>query len=162
MTLMSTAATLGIAAALAFGLWLLVFAAFAVATRARSPEPAPPTLDLPGDEPPAVVNMLTNGWAVGREAVPATLLDLAARKVLAIEELGPDNFVVRVGSRTPPPLTPYEEQVLRHVLGLEIGGIVPCQALNVSVVTRVTRDRCGRTSQRPSSSLSAGAGPEPS
>src|SRR5207237_7418435 len=82
---MTDAATLGIAAAIALGVWLVVLFVLAVATRAREPDPAPATMDLGGDESPAVVNLLTNGWAVGQEAVPATLLDLAARKVVSIE-----------------------------------------------------------------------------
>ena len=102
---MSTAATLGVAAGIALAAWLLLLAAFAVATRARDPRPAPATMDLPDQTPPAVVNLLTNGWAVGREAVPATLLDLAARKVVTIEEIGPERFVVRVPRSEPSGLT---------------------------------------------------------
>ena len=37
---MSTAATLGIAAGIALAAWLVLLAAFAVATRARDPRPA--------------------------------------------------------------------------------------------------------------------------
>ena len=86
-------------------------------------------MELGGDEPPAVVNLITNGWAVGQEAVPATLLDLAARKVVAIERAGPDRYVVRVPPSRPTGLTSYEQQVDDHVRGLESDGIVPCEAL---------------------------------
>jgi len=50
---------------------------------ARTPRPGPQLLELPGEESPAVVAMLTDDWEVGREAVPATLIDLAARKIVA-------------------------------------------------------------------------------
>jgi hypothetical protein len=126
------AARLGIAAAVALVAWLALLGLFAVATRARTPHAGPEVLELPGDEPPAVVAMLTDDWEVGREAVPATLIDLAARKIVAIEEVGPDRFVVRLrpASATPAGLTPYEDQVLTHVRGLAgADGTVPCEAL---------------------------------
>src|SRR3954447_9268260 len=126
---MSTAATLGIAAVIALGVWLVVLGALAVATRAREPNAAAPTMELGGDESPGVVNLVTNGWAVGKEAVPATLIDLAARKIAAFERVGPERYAVRVPSRRPPELTPYETQVYDHVDGLASGGIVPCEAL---------------------------------
>lgn len=126
---MTDAATLGIAAAIALGVWLAALAVLAVATRAREPESAPATMELGGDESPGVVNLVTNGWAVGKEAVPATLIDLAARKIVAFERAGPEQFVVRVPDRAHPELTAYEGQVYDHVRGLASGGIVPCEAL---------------------------------
>lgn len=123
----------GIAAAIALGAWLLLLGVLAAATRARTPGAGPEALDLPGDEPPAVVAMLTDGWEVGHEAVPATLIDLAARKIVAIEGVGLDRFVVRLrpaAAAPPVDLTPYEEQVLRHVRNLaSADGTVPCEAL---------------------------------
>jgi Predicted membrane protein (DUF2207) len=126
---MTNAATLGIAAGVALGVWLAVLAVLAVATRAREPHAAPATMELGGDESPAVVNLITNDWAVGKAAVPATLIDLAARKVVAFERVGPERFVVRIPARRPPELTPYEAQVYDHVSGLASGGVVPCEAL---------------------------------
>jgi hypothetical protein len=126
------AARFGIAAGVALAAWLVLLGLLAVATRARTPDPGPAVLELPGEEPPAVVAMLTDGWEVGREAVPATLIDLAARKVLAIEGIGLDRFVVRLrpASATPADLAPYEEQVLDHVRRLASGdGSVPGEAL---------------------------------
>ena len=130
LTRAETAARLGIGAAAALGAWLLLLGLFAVATRARRPDPGPEAMDLPGDEPPAVVCMLADGWDVGREAVPATLLDLAARKFVAIEPAGLDRFVVRLRAAAKGDLTPYEEQVLDHVRRLaSANGTVPCEAL---------------------------------
>jgi hypothetical protein len=126
---MTDAATLGIAAAIALGVWLVVLGVLAVATRAREPHSAAATMDLAGDESPAVVNLITNDWAVGKAAVPATLIDLAARKVVAFERVGPEQFAVRIPSRPPAELAPYETQVYDHVRGLASGGVVPCAAL---------------------------------
>jgi hypothetical protein len=121
----------GIAAGIALAAWLLLLGLFAIATRARTPNPGPEALELPGDEPPAVVAMLTDGWEVGHEAVPATLIDLAARKIVAIEGVGPERFVVRLrANASTAGLTFYEQQVLTHVRGLaSADGTVPCEAL---------------------------------
>jgi len=45
-------------------------------------------MDL-GEEPPAVVDLLTNDWRVTPDAIPATLLDLAARGFVDLDQLGP-------------------------------------------------------------------------
>ncbi|MGH9266369.1 MAG: hypothetical protein ACRD1D_16920 [Acidimicrobiales bacterium] len=107
----------GIGAAVALAAWLLLLGLFAMATRARRPDPGPRVLEPGGDEPPAVVNLLAEGWALGHEAVPATLLDLAARKLVTIDSAGFDRFVLRVrtGPQAGAELTPYEQQVLDHV-----------------------------------------------
>jgi hypothetical protein len=75
-------------------LWVLLLAA-AFATRARGVDPGPATMEL-GEEPPAVVDLLTNDWRVTADAVPATLLDLAARDHLDLEQYGPGRTVCRV------------------------------------------------------------------
>ena len=49
------------------------------------PPVGPRTLDL-GAEPPAVASFLVHGFRVTDDAVPATLIDLAARNVVDIEE----------------------------------------------------------------------------
>jgi hypothetical protein len=41
-----------------------------------------------GEEPPTVVDLLTNDWRVTADAIPATLLDLAARGYLDLEQYG--------------------------------------------------------------------------
>ena len=126
------AARFGLAAGVAVAAWLVLLGLLAVATRARTPDPGPAVVELPGEESPAVVAMLTDGWEVGREAVPATLIDLAARKVLAIEGVGLDRFVVRLrpAPATRSDLAPYEDQVLDHVRRLASSdGTVPGEAL---------------------------------
>ncbi len=119
---------LAVLGAVALAAWCLVLFALAVATRPRLPDPGPNTIEL-GPESPAVVNLLTSRWQLGREAVPATLLDLAGRRVVDIDEIEPDRFVVRLKSTMPANLTDYERLVFEHVQGLAANGVVPCEAL---------------------------------
>jgi hypothetical protein len=123
------AAGLAVAAAATLAVWCALFAVLALASRPRLPDAAPAAQDLPGREPPAVVGFLVNRWELGRETVPATLLDLATKGAVALEQVAPDRFVCRVRQTVPAGLTAYEEQVLDHVRGLASGGVVPCEAL---------------------------------
>ena len=72
-----------LAAALVGGA-LLLMALVAVATSPARPTPGDATMEL-GPEPPALVDLLTDDFEVTAEAVPATLLDLAARGWLKLE-----------------------------------------------------------------------------
>ena len=73
-------------------LWVLAYGALYAWTEPRRVPAGPGTLDLVGPEPPAVVNLVTQDWELGHEAVPATLLDLAARKHLVIDQVGDDTW----------------------------------------------------------------------
>src|SRR5579859_2582035 len=95
--------------------------------RPATPEVGPRTLDL-GPEPPAVVNFLTHGFTVTPDAVPATLLDLAARGVVKLEHRGPDEFVCRPGPE-PAGLASFEQRVLSLLRDRMSGGVVPPGAL---------------------------------
>src|SRR5436853_4254203 len=123
------ALALAIAAAIALGVWLLVLVVLALVTRPDLPAATAATSELGGKESPAVAGFLVNRWEVGREAVPATLLDLAARKVVDIDQVAPDRFVCRLrssatasatasassaASAATPGLTDYARQVLDH------------------------------------------------
>jgi hypothetical protein len=101
----------------------------------RRVRPGPAILEVQDDEPPAVVNLITTDWDLGHEAIPATLIDLAARRHLEIDLVGGRTFVrVRrnpVGVRGGD-LTRYEEMVLGHVrrlAGHTPDGRVPAEAL---------------------------------
>lgn len=113
-------------------LWLLLAGVLWFASRPRFPDPAPATTDL-GAEPPAVANMLVNRWNLTRLAMPATLIDLAARRVLGIEDYAGGRHVVRIRSNQPEgePLTPYEEQVVELVRTRATGGSAPVEALDL-------------------------------
>ncbi|MGH9223568.1 MAG: DUF2207 family protein [Acidimicrobiales bacterium] len=131
------AAALGIAAVVALAVWLVVLAVLVLATRPDLPPAAAAGSEFGGDESPAVVSLLVNRWELGHEAVPATLLDLAARKALSVDQVAPGRFVVRLRSSVPPGLSDYERQVLDHVRSLASEGgvrgpnamVVPAEAL---------------------------------
>lgn len=113
--------------------WFVLFGVCAAITEPRRVDPGARTLDLGGHEPPAVVNLVSCDWRLGQESLPATLLDLAARKRLAIDQAGEQTFVrVRTHHNDDTPLTSYEQMVLDHVRRLagESGdGTVPAEAL---------------------------------
>jgi hypothetical protein len=92
-------------------LWVLLLLGVAFAARARGVDPGPATMEL-GDEPPAVVDLLTNDWRVTADALPATLLDLAARDYLDLEQHGPGGTVCRVRRTSGEGLEAYERMVL--------------------------------------------------
>lgn len=108
--------------------WFAILGVIALGKRPNRPEPGPETTDL-GDEPPAVVNLLASGFRVTTEAVPATLLDLAARGHVLIELVPGGRDLIRLRPRRDEQLTPYEEQVLSHVEAVAEGGIVPAAAI---------------------------------
>jgi len=121
-----------VAAGIAAAVSGVVFAMRWIASFPKQPDPGPETGDL-GPEPPALVNLLVNRFEVGRAAVPATLVDLAARRVLGLEQVGAERVVVRIRSRSdaPPGLTPYEQQVLDTVRTDATGGSAPIEAIDL-------------------------------
>jgi len=119
-----TAAVVGLS-----GAWLVAVGLVDVVRRPAEPEAESPTLDL-GPESPAVANFLTHDFAVTAEAVPATLLDLAARGVVELEQRGFGNYVCRLDRSADSSLLPYERRVLELLQERESGGIVPAAALS--------------------------------
>jgi hypothetical protein len=120
------AASLGLFAG-AYGIAMLL-------TRPARPRAAAPTPDL-GEEPPAVVNLLANRWRLTEDAAEATLLDLAARRLIELRQPANDPAHTTVHLTDDPPeaemaaLTPYERIVLARVRALAVGGVVPVTAL---------------------------------
>ena len=109
---------------------LLVLAAVWASTRPPRPEPGPSTMDL-GTETPALVDLLTGGFRVEADAVPATAVDLAARRWLDIEEVTGGNVVLRVRREGRGELAPYEDRVRRHVERQAVDGVAPAAALTL-------------------------------
>ena len=111
--------------------WGLLFAGLTTATRPRPVRPGPAGLELGGDEPPAVVNLLANGWQMTEDALAATLLDLSARDMIDLVQQGPEaeRTVCVIREPAAPHLLPYERRVYDRVAGLAQGGVVPVQAL---------------------------------
>ncbi len=112
--------------------WFILFAYRWWRTFPKMPDAGPETSDL-GEEPPAIVNLLANRWKVTQSAIPATLIDLAARRVLAIDLVAGDEYVVRIrdGDQTKEKLTDYERQVLELVKERATGGSCPAKALDL-------------------------------
>lgn len=124
-----TAADLGIAASLACSVaFYAVAGAIAITRRPPSPQNLPATSDV-GAESPAVANLLVNGGRLTPDAVPATLLDLAARHVVKIEETDPGTYICRLSTGPDSTLTPYERQVLDLLHLKAVDGVVPAKAL---------------------------------
>jgi len=131
--------------------WFVLLGLVLLATRPLPVSPGPATQDLQGDEPPAVVSLLVNDWAVTEDAAESTLLDLAARGYLELRQpdADPRHTTVHVTSQDtrtaaaaaarqarvlratggPVELTRYEQQVLDHVRGIAVGGVAPLTAL---------------------------------
>ncbi|HEX6310426.1 MAG TPA: hypothetical protein VF152_02230 [Acidimicrobiia bacterium] len=116
------------AAAAAGVVWLALAAAIALARRVPDVDAGPATQDLP-PESPALASMLCDDFELGTEEVPATVVDLAARGVLELEEVQPGRTICRVRRPDPDGLTPYEQRVLESIAAKAIDGVVPAQAL---------------------------------
>jgi hypothetical protein len=122
LTLLSVAVVLTLA-------WLGAAAAIRIIRQPRHAPVGEATLDL-GPEPPAVVNLLVNNFKVTPEAVPATLLDLAARRVVDLEQAAPGNYSCRLRGEAPgPEISPYEYRIVALLESRAVNGVVPTQAL---------------------------------
>jgi Predicted membrane protein (DUF2207) len=108
--------------------WLLAVGVVYLRRRPPTLEAGPPTLDL-GPEPPAVANLLVHNFRVTPDAVPATLIDLAARRLVEIEEREPGSYVCRLEKHTDGDLTSYERRVMDLLRSRASGDIVPAGAL---------------------------------
>jgi hypothetical protein len=110
--------------------WLWVATALRIVYRPRTPREGPVTSEL-RDEPPAVVNLITNRWTVTAPAAAATVLDLAHRGAIEIIQVSPERDVVQIRRRADDvgDLRPYERQVLDHLRQRAVGGVVPTEAL---------------------------------
>jgi hypothetical protein len=112
-------------------LWSVLFLRNLSRTRPVEVPAAAPHQDLSGDLPPAVVNLLSNGWKVTEDAAVSTLIDLAARRYLEFRQPGNEPLQTTIHVREPAPegLTPYERAILSRVTGLAVGGTVPLTAI---------------------------------
>jgi len=112
--------------------FFLLTAVMYVARRPPVPPSLPAMSDL-GPESPAIANLLANAGMVTADAVPATLFDLAARRLVQIEETEPRHYRVRVGA-SPADLTRYESRVMRLLRARASGDVVPAGALTLGSV----------------------------
>jgi len=114
--------------------WFALYAIILLRTRPSPITPVAPTQDFGGDEPPAVVSLLTHGWKHTDAAARATLLDLAARRRLELRQPAADPRLttIHLPSRNghgDAVLNHYERRVLGRVQGLVTDGMVPLTAL---------------------------------
>jgi hypothetical protein len=116
------------AAALGVG-WVLLLVAVAAWRRPHGIRSGPATQDLP-PVLPAVAGLLCNDFELPTELPPATLLDLAARRVVRLEEVEPGKTICRLrGTAGNESLTRYEQRVLDEVRRKAVSGFVPTDAL---------------------------------
>jgi hypothetical protein len=117
-------------AAASIAVWYAAYLVARLVTRpaAVRSEPATPNL---GDEPPAVVSLLTNRWELTEDAAEATLLDLAARGFLELRQPAEDPLqtTIQVRDKAADGLLTFERQVLDRVTHLAQGGVLPVTAL---------------------------------
>jgi hypothetical protein len=126
--------------ALTAGLWLVGAAVVFLLRRPPEPPIGPKTLDL-GPEPPAIANFLVHGFRVTSDAVPATLLDLAARNVIDLEQRGPGVYFVRLRDSSGVTLTSYEGRVLQLLEERASDGVVPAGDLTTGPKDQSSRWR---------------------
>ncbi len=102
-----------------------------LSTAPRRVRPGDSTMEL-RDETPALVDLLTGGFEVEDDAVPATAVDLAGRGFYDLEEYGGD-LMIRLRSKGGPEddLTRYEARVLRHIRNHATDGITPAAVLTI-------------------------------
>jgi hypothetical protein len=122
-------------------LWAVGVVAVYLVRRPRRPDPTTPTPEL-GAEPPAVVNLLTHRFRVTGEAAPATLIDLAARGALSIDDVGDNEYVCRLRRDAAHTETAYERRIVEHLRDRAVDSVVPARALTFSPpeATRWWRD----------------------
>lgn len=122
-----------VAGFLSLALWLVAFAYRWLRTRPDLPSAGPEISELPAQpEAPAVVNFLVNNWRTTSSGISATVIDLAARRVLGLDLVGHDGTVVRVREQvTKGQLTDYEQQVYDLVVRCATGGSAPIEAITL-------------------------------
>lgn len=107
--------------------WLGLVVAIWAVRFPRQPRRGPESTDL-GAETPAVANLLVHRFKPTRDAVAATLVDLAARGIVEIEDRGIGRYFCRVTGRGTVE-TSYEQMLLDHLRSVSSGGVVPAEAL---------------------------------
>lgn len=118
-----------VASAVASLAWLAILAGVLATRRLPSIAPAGAGIDLP-PESPAVAGMLANDFTIPSETAPAILLDLAARRIVDLDEVQPGRTICRLRGRADMTgLSAADTRVLEAIRGRAIDGVVPTEAL---------------------------------
>lgn len=119
-------------AGIATAAWLAVLGWRWFATFPYLPDAGPKTTDL-GTESPAIVNFLVHRWHLTRPALAATVLDLAARRLLGVEQYG-ERVVIRAYTERSEgqPLSAHEQQVFDYIRTRMGGRSAPVDALDLA------------------------------
>jgi hypothetical protein len=93
------------------------------------------------DPSPALLNLLVHSGYVTGDALAATVVDLAARGHVHLEQVGPGEVLCRFPHRPPAhrPLLPHERQALDLLMGRAVDGVVPARALGQGVTDEADR-----------------------
>jgi hypothetical protein len=126
-----TAGDLLLLGSIACSIAFYVFSAAVYVLRRPPVPPVLPAMSDVGPQNPAVANLLANGGRVTPDAVPATLFDLAARKVVQIEETEAHHYQVRIASSAGTNLAAYESRVMQLLRSRASKGVVPAGALTL-------------------------------
>jgi hypothetical protein len=128
-----------VVAAAAGVVWLLVLGALISWRRPGHIEAGLASQEIP-PVTPAVAGLLCDDFELSAELPPATLLDLAARRVVRLEEVAPGKAICRIRQREPDqPLAAYERRVLSEVERKATDGVVPTDALTTGARDASTR-----------------------
>src|SRR5687768_959069 len=122
------------AGAAAASAWVVVAVLAGLARRPPRIRAERASMELP-HESPAVAGLLVNDFVVPAEIAPAILLDLAARRVVDLDEVQPGRTICRLRKSTDEPLRPYERRVLESLRTKAIDGVVPTEALTTGPET---------------------------
>lgn len=123
------------AGAVAAVCWIVAAVLVGLARRPPRIRAAQETMELP-PESPAVAGLLVNDFIVPAEVAPAILIDLAARRVVDLDEVQPGRTICRVRPRSSTEaLRPYEQRVLESLQKKAIDGVVPTEALTTGPET---------------------------
>ncbi|MDQ3739210.1 MAG: DUF2207 domain-containing protein [Actinomycetota bacterium] len=142
---------------------VIAISVFVYNVTARQSEPPPlevyeATNRFPEDSP-AVASLLTTGFVVTPHAAVATVLDLAARDWLSIEELDDDVAVITSHrGMAGDPLSPHEQQILNHFHRVTAGTVTGVSGAGIEVAGLRIRRRWWRRFQRSVAASSRAAG----
>ncbi|MEX2267338.1 MAG: hypothetical protein WEA75_01490 [Acidimicrobiia bacterium] len=108
--------------------WVAAATVIALARQPPRIRASAASMELPPESPP-VAGLLVNDFVLPAETAPAILLDLAARRVVELDEVQPGRTICRLRRSSDEPLAKYEQRVLESLREKAVDGVVPADAL---------------------------------